>query len=88
MSVAEAKLELKKILLEGVFIYFFAKFSHSMNFAIKYSYYLKSEPIRLVALTILFLQIAPLALHRHHYYPIFPTISREHPILFPHLVTL
>lgn len=48
----KARLKLKRILLEGVLIYFFAKFSHGQYFSIKYSYYMKSEPIKSALLTV------------------------------------
>lgn len=48
----KARMKLKKILLEGCFIYFFAKFSHGSHFAIKNSYYMKSDPIRSALITV------------------------------------
>ncbi len=36
---SDAKDALKKLLVEGLFIYFFAKFSHGPVFKIKYTYY-------------------------------------------------
>jgi hypothetical protein len=50
ICVEKARKKMKRILLEGVFIYFFAKFSHCSFFSIKYSYYLKSEPVRYLLL--------------------------------------
>lgn len=37
---------LRNILVEGLFLYFLAKFCHGAEFAIKISYYERSEPIR------------------------------------------
>ena len=43
---SEALSTLHSLLVEGLFIYFFAKFCHHPIFKIKYSYYQRSEPIR------------------------------------------
>lgn len=45
--------KLKWILLEGLFVYFLAKFSHGPTFPIKNSYYVRSEPIRSALQTVM-----------------------------------
>ncbi len=46
MTKEEAKQRLKELLVEGLFIYFFAKFTHVQRLKILVSYYEKAEPIR------------------------------------------
>lgn len=41
-----ARQKLKEILVEGLFVYFFAKFCHGPKFKIKVSFYQRSEPIK------------------------------------------
>jgi hypothetical protein len=53
VPVEDARRKLKEILLEGLFIYFFAKFNHVPTFHIRNSYYLKSEPIRSTLMTVM-----------------------------------
>ncbi len=45
---AAAERRLRLLLVEGVFIYFFAKFCHGPRFPIKVSFYQRSEPVRSV----------------------------------------
>lgn len=49
---AKASEKLCRILVEGLFIYFFAKFCHGPMFKIKYSYYQRSEPIKSTLMTL------------------------------------
>ena len=53
MSKELARQKLKEILVEGLFVYFFAKFCHGPKFKIKVSFYQRSEPIKsaLIAVT-------------------------------------
>merc|ERR1712223_1519034 len=46
LSKREAITALEEMIVEGIFIYFFAKFSKNHDFKIKYPFYSKSEPIR------------------------------------------
>merc|ERR1719436_261266 len=48
----DAMVALQKMIVEGIFIYFFAKFNKSHEFKIKYPFYSKSEPIRTVMVTV------------------------------------
>lgn len=48
MSKSEAKTKLHHLLVEGLFIYFFAKFAHGPMFNIKIAFYERSEPIHSV----------------------------------------
>ena len=52
MSKTEALSMNHKAIVEGIFIYFFAKFNKSLEFKIKYPFYNKSEPIRTVLITV------------------------------------
>jgi len=52
LSPALAKQKLKEILVEGVFVYFFAKFCHGPTFKIKMSFYQRSEPVKSCLLAI------------------------------------
>ncbi|XP_059094490.1 uncharacterized protein LOC131889411 [Tigriopus californicus] len=48
MDKNEAKIKLHHLLVEGLFIYFFAKFAHGPMFNIKIAFYERSEPIHSV----------------------------------------
>lgn len=48
----EALVMNNKAIVEGIFIYFFAKFNKTSEFRIKYPFYNKSEPIRTVLVTV------------------------------------
>ena len=52
LNPAEALLMNNKAIVEGIFIYFFAKFNKTSEFRIKYPFYNKSEPIRTVLVTV------------------------------------
>lgn len=52
LSRSKALAELRNNLVEGLFIYFFAKFCHGRRFKIKVSYYQKSEPVRSVLMLV------------------------------------
>jgi len=49
-SKDEARNRLNELIVEGLFLYFLARFTHGAIFQIKYSYYAKSEPIKSILL--------------------------------------
>ena len=52
MSPEYAGQKLKEILVEGLFVYFFAKFCHGPRFKIKLAFYQRSEPIKSTLLVV------------------------------------
>jgi len=63
MTKTEAVVLSNKGIVEGIFIYFFAKFNKSNEFLIRYPFYAKSEPIRTVLITVTGQRSVNYALH-------------------------